>query len=905
MELWKRKMSTNIGPFEILSELAKSSTGAVYKANDPETGQTIALKVIQLSAFGESAAALEQALLAEAETTKSLSSPNITPVFGAGVIEGQFCAAMEYVQGNSIATMLARKEGFSIWDLLDIGRQLGSALDYSTSRGLVHYSLEPGKIMCGWDGTVRILSFGVSSAGIFAQSVSEGIPAALHYMSPEQVLGQATDGRSNLFSLGAMLYEMVTERKAFEGADIESLRQRVLESTPAAPIQVNAKVHPLLSDLIMKALAKDPAQRYQTGRQMLDDLEKCKESKPAAAKKPEAPKGVAAPAKANPAAQAKFAAPAAAKPAARPAPAPAAPVRSAPVPSTPAPSGLARPASRLAAPETKSTLAKPAERKFDPPASASAEARPSALATPVSKLAVPKAAAAAAGVGGGDATPSSPEAPELEAPNEFIAACVKATIDPSEIPSASMSAAVAEPPVESPEPQVETFEPQVETFEPQVETFEPQVADADDAPRIAVDPMMAEGGSKSGGGVSFSEMTELPPLKEVYIAPPPPPPPVSFQPAPSTSTRFSGAKEKADEKPRVQPREVAEKAIKEIKNVPPKLMLYALGGAAALILVIGIGVTIYIHSLGSDDDGGARTTAVADAPAQPEASQPAPEKAPAPVPAAKPRDEAPETESSVEEPAPSHGRNAKKKAAAAPAIIPGQLAIDSTPQGAQVKVDGISDASYVTPFVLTNLQPGQHSIIVSKAGYSTDSRSVAVTSANRATTVIHLAQLMATLIVKSDPPGASIYVDGRDVGPKTPAQVSVDKGQHVVLVRMSGYLDETMNSQFVLGQTFNFSPTLRALGNTDNIKTVGKMSKLFGGKGAAPGQATVSIHTQPKGAQIAINQHMLEKNSPVDIALDPGNYVIDISLSGYAPVHKIITADSGGKVVVDEVMQRQ
>jgi serine/threonine protein kinase len=88
-------MSTNIGPFEILSELAKSPTGAVYKANDPDGGQTIALKVIQLSAFGDNAAALEQALLAEAESTKALSSPNITPLFGAGVFDGQFCAAME------------------------------------------------------------------------------------------------------------------------------------------------------------------------------------------------------------------------------------------------------------------------------------------------------------------------------------------------------------------------------------------------------------------------------------------------------------------------------------------------------------------------------------------------------------------------------------------------------------------------------------------------------------------------------------------------------------------------------------------------------------------------------------------------------------------------------------------
>jgi serine/threonine protein kinase len=306
-------MPTTIGPFEILSELSKSPTGTVYKANDPETGQTIALKTIQLSEFGEQAAALEQALLAEAESTKVLSSSNITPVFGAGVIEGQFCAAMEYVQGNSIATMLARKEGFSIWDLLDIGRQLCSGLEHAKSHNLVHYNLEPAKIMCGWDSTVRILSFGVSSVGKFVQYIPGGVPSSLHYMSPEQVLNDTMDGRSNLFSLGAMLYEMVTERKAFDRDDMESLRQSILDSTPVAPIHVNAKVHPVLSDLIMKALEKDPAQRYQSGRELLDDLEKCKESK-TSAKKGEAPKGLAAlpkanPLKPNPAAQAKFATP--------------------------------------------------------------------------------------------------------------------------------------------------------------------------------------------------------------------------------------------------------------------------------------------------------------------------------------------------------------------------------------------------------------------------------------------------------------------------------------------------------------------------------------------------------------------------------------------------------------------
>src|SRR5271165_3157272 len=224
MEWSLERMSTKIGNFEILSELAKSPTGTVYKANDPESGQTIALKAIELSAYGDSAEALEKALLAEAEATKVLSSPNITNVYGASEIEGQFCAAMEYVQGNSIATMLARKEGFSIWDLLDIGRQLCAALDHASSLNIVHYSLEPSKIMCGWDGTVKILGFGVSSVGNFVQHVTEGLPSILHYMSPEQWRGEATDGRSNLFSLGAMFYEMVTERKAFDREDAPNLR---------------------------------------------------------------------------------------------------------------------------------------------------------------------------------------------------------------------------------------------------------------------------------------------------------------------------------------------------------------------------------------------------------------------------------------------------------------------------------------------------------------------------------------------------------------------------------------------------------------------------------------------------------------------------------------------------------
>ncbi|HTC49829.1 MAG TPA: serine/threonine-protein kinase [Candidatus Aquilonibacter sp.] len=822
-------MSTKIGHFEILSELSKSATSVVYKANDPETSQTVALKAIQLSAFGEHAAELEKCLLEEAEAVKVLSHSNLAPVFGASVIDGQVCAAMEYIQGNSVATMLARKEGFSIWDLLDIGRQVCGGLDHAHSHKVFHYSLEPGKIMCGWDGTVRVLSFGVSSVGKFTAQMPD-VPYILHYMSPEQIRGESIDARSNLFSLGALFYEMVTDRKAFDREDAESLRQSILESTPVPPMHVNPKLHPVLSDLIMKALAKDPDERYQSGRELLDDLEKCKESKSQAVKAPAAQAkapAIAAPANAA-AAQAKFA----------------------------------------------SAATTPVEKKPAAPAPPKPAPQPAVAKKEVGQ----KAVAAAAGWGGSAESTSS--TPNLEQSSPAIASRANVNID-APPPSASMSAAVLdEPEVEAPAPQ---------------------------SPKIAVDPMMA-GGGQSRGGVSFSEMTELPPLKEVYVAPPPPPP-VYEAPKSQAPNMKAGAE---DEKPKIQPREVAEKAIKEIKNVPPSLMIYSIAGAAVLILIIAIVLVLHVNRLNSDDDGGrpAPEPATQTAASQPAPAQPAQPQQPA---LSAPVSDQPTANVVENEPAPTHaaataarGKNGKKKSAApaAPAIVPGLMSVDSSPQGAQVQLDGKTDPAWVTPFTLSGVDPGQHTVTISKAGYSTDTRTVEITSGSKAFVVSHLNQVMATLSVASTPPGANVYVDGRDTGKLTPAQVSVDKGQHVVLVRKAGYIDETTSAQFVLAQTVSFSPTLRALGNVDDIKTVGKMNKLFGGKGAQ-GMGTVSIKTQPKGAQVAVNQHMLDKGSPVDFVLDPGNYVVDITLTGYAPIHKVITVDKGGKAVIDEVMQHQ
>jgi len=840
-------MSTKIGRFEILGELAKSDSGCVYKANDPESGQTLALKTFRLDVFGEHAEQVVQRILQEAETTKDLSSSNITLVYGAGEIDGQFCAAMEYIQGNSIATMLARKEGFSIWDLLDISRQVCQALDHAHEHNVFHFSLEPAKVMVTWDGTVKILSFGISSTGYVAAQASGVPPSVLYYMSPEQVGGEKLDARSNLFTWGAMLYEMVTDQKAFDGADADVVRQKILEEMPVSPAILNPKINPVASDVIMKALAKNPAERYQSGREMVNDLEKARESTVKTAKRaPEAPKGPAVPASVKNAAAAKFAS-------------------SAPI-EPKAPAKFEHKIEESRPLDVSPSLSQELETSWTPSTPAKATSRPAEPSK--------KAAAAAAGWNSAGSSPAG-RTPHLDPSAQFVTSVTKASVDAFDNPSANMSATTLD---------------------------EPQT------PRIAVDPMMAENAGAATKGVSFSEMNELPPLKEVYVPPPAPKSqsPEADEPLPSIILRQT-----EPEKPKIQPREVAEKALKEIKSIPPQLLMYSLSAAVALILIVGIAVYWRSRSENTDEEG--RVPAPVAAPVTPAAAaQPAASEPPAPEPTqAASQAEAP-AEPVVEE-APSgkfapaaKGKFAKNKKNSAPvkvAAIPGQIAVESTPEGAQLEIDGRTDPTWITPYTLAGLPPGQHTVTISKSGFAPDTHSVDVISASKATLVVHLTSLHATMNVTSDPPGAAIYLDGKDTAKVTPSVITIEKGTHTVLVRKSGYLDETTSAVGQPGQAFHFASTLRPLGNADDIKTVGKFKKLFGGGGAEAGMGKVSIKTSPKGAQIAINRRILEKTSPVNFLLNPGNYIVDITLSGYKPVQKVITVDQGGNVVIDETLQ--
>ena len=210
------------------------------------------------------------------------------------------------------------------------------------------------------------------------------------------------------------------------------------------------------------------------------------------------------------------------------------------------------------------------------------------------------------------------------------------------------------------------------------------------------------------------------------------------------------------------------------------------------------------------------------------------------------------------------------------------------------------------PLNVTGLPPGKHIVAVSKNGYTSEMRSVDIVSGGKSSVVVHLAPVNALVVVNSSPAGAEITLDGKVTGRVTPAQFAVEKGAHTVSLKKLGYLDETTMADLAPGQNFQYAPALKALGNAQEIRTVGRFNKLLGRVGeSTAGMGTVSVHTRPRGAQVAINQRMLDKMSPVEIMIGPGNYIVDITLTGFKPVHKVITLEKGGKVAIDEILERE
>ena len=263
-----------LGPYEILSPLGAGGMGEVYRARDTRLGRDVAVKILPKEMSAD--ALRKQRFDREAKTISSLNHPNICTLHDIGSQDGVDYLVMECVEGETLAKRL-EKGPLPLEQVLKYGAQIADALDRAHRAGIVHRDLKPGNVMLTATGA-KLLDFGLAkpaSAPVNGMTLTEEIRTApvtqegtvvgtFQYMSPEQVEGKEVDARSDIFSLGAVLYEMLTGKKAFEGKSQLSVASSILEKEPAPIIAAKPLTPPVRDDAVKKSLAKLPEERWQS-----------------------------------------------------------------------------------------------------------------------------------------------------------------------------------------------------------------------------------------------------------------------------------------------------------------------------------------------------------------------------------------------------------------------------------------------------------------------------------------------------------------------------------------------------------------------------------------------------------------------------------------------------------------
>jgi eukaryotic-like serine/threonine-protein kinase len=263
------------GRYEIVAELGRGAMGVVYKATDPVIGRPVAVKTIKLSEQGTglSRSELIARFQTEARAAGLLTHHNIVVVYDAGEEDGLFYITMELVEGKSLQTLLDAGHAFPLPRVLRIMEQACNALQFAHENNIVHRDIKPANIMLTGDDTVKVTDFGTAKIlqfGTVQQTAHVmGTPS---YMSPEQVKGRAVDGRTDIFSLGVMFYEMITGEKPFPGESITTVIYKIVNEQPVPPRTIDPTIHPGISAAVLRALAKEPEDRYQSCHEFLEDL---------------------------------------------------------------------------------------------------------------------------------------------------------------------------------------------------------------------------------------------------------------------------------------------------------------------------------------------------------------------------------------------------------------------------------------------------------------------------------------------------------------------------------------------------------------------------------------------------------------------------------------------------------
>jgi serine/threonine protein kinase len=247
--------------------------GVVYKAFDLVVERQVALKTICVSAVGDTD--FLDILRREAKAVGRFEHPNIVTLFDAGEIEGMFCMVMQLVEGESLRDRLQRQRWFKAPVVIDMFRQILAGLGYAHERGIIHRDIKPANIMLGPEGVIKLADFGIAKL-IGPHASSSGLVVGTpSYMSPEQVLGRPVDARSDIFSVGCTLYEVLTGEKAYPGDAASAVMYKIVHESPYPPARLRPGTDPGLEAVALKALANDPGNRYADCDEMATALLAC------------------------------------------------------------------------------------------------------------------------------------------------------------------------------------------------------------------------------------------------------------------------------------------------------------------------------------------------------------------------------------------------------------------------------------------------------------------------------------------------------------------------------------------------------------------------------------------------------------------------------------------------------
>lgn len=260
------------GRYKIVDQLGKGSMGKVYLAHDPHIDRKVALKVLHKDHLGSKD--IIKRFIKEAKAIGRLSHPDIVSVYDVGQDHGTIFIAMEYLEGRPLNKVI-QSEKLPIAAIIKIGRQVAAALDYAHQKGIIHRDIKPSNLMLTDNGNVKLTDFGIAhfeDASLTLKTRSGDILGTPAYMSPEQIAGKTVDNRSDLYSLGVILYELMVGQRPFVKDNITALFSAIAQQRPLAPVKADPAIPRRLSGVIMQAMAKHPDRRYQTGSAMASAL---------------------------------------------------------------------------------------------------------------------------------------------------------------------------------------------------------------------------------------------------------------------------------------------------------------------------------------------------------------------------------------------------------------------------------------------------------------------------------------------------------------------------------------------------------------------------------------------------------------------------------------------------------